>query len=83
MSLSGKLADAVADRSLQVVGLLFGCAAAAHFAFWARAPDTTFDAAVAAGDVSAALPSAAAYAQSHPAYLLAFLAGALLLLRRP
>ena len=31
MSLSGKLADLVAARPLQLVGFLFGCAAVAHF----------------------------------------------------
>jgi hypothetical protein len=83
MSLSRKLADAVAGRALQLVGVLFGGGALAHFAVWTQAPDTELDAAVATGDVATALPEIAAYAESHPAYLLAFLAGALLLVRRP
>lgn len=83
MSLSGNLADALAARSLQLVGLLFGCAGVAHFTVWAQAPDTSFDAAVATGDVSTAVPEVVSYAQSHPAYLLAFFVGAMLLVRRP
>lgn len=83
MNLADSVADALAGRALQAVGFAFGCAAVAHFAFWAKEPTTEFDSAVATGDVAAALPEVAAYAQSHPAYLLAFLAGAALLVRRP
>lgn len=82
MSLAESVAEALAGRALQLVGVVFGVAALAHFSLWARAPETEFDAAVATGDVGAALPAVAAYAQSHPAYLLALFVGAALLVRR-
>lgn len=83
MGITEELGDAVAGRPYQLIGLVFGAAAVAHFWLWAQSPEQSFDAAVATGDVGAALPEAIAYAQGHPAYLLAFLAGALLLVRRP
>lgn len=83
MSLADGVASALAERSLQFVGFAFGCLGVAHFAFWAQAPGREIEAAVATGDAASAAPEILAYAQSHPAYLLAFLAGAVLLVRRP
>ncbi|GAA0282545.1 hypothetical protein [Halobacterium noricense] len=83
MGITQTLGDALAGRAYQLVGVVFGVAAIAHFALWAQAPDQTLDTAVATGDVSAALPEAVAYAQGHPAYLLAFVVGAVLLVRQP
>jgi len=83
MSLADTFGDAVAGRPYRLIGLLFGAGAAAHFAFWARAPEHSLDTAVATGDVSTAIPEVVAYAQGHPAYLLAFVVGAVLLVRRP
>ena len=83
MGITDALGDALADRAYQLIGVAFGLAAIAHFALWAQAPGQTLDAAVATGDVSAAVPEAVAYAQGHPAYVLAFVAGAVLLVRQP
>ncbi|NIB99161.1 hypothetical protein [Halobacterium sp. R2-5] len=83
MGITESLGDAVAGRPYQLTGLVFGAAAVAHFALWAQSPGQSFDAAVATGDVSTAVPEVVAYAQGHPAYLLAFVAGAVLLVRRP
>ena len=83
MGITETLGDALAGRAYQLIGVAFGLAAIAHFALWAQAPDQTLDAAVATGDVSAAVPEAVAYAQGHPAYVLAFAVGAVLLVRRP
>lgn len=79
--LGNRLADAVADRPLQLVGLVLGCAAAAHFAAWTQSPGRTLDTAVATANLRAAAPEVAAYAQSHPAYVLAFVVGVALLFR--
>lgn len=83
MALTETLGDALADRAYQLIGVMFGVAAVVHFALWAQAPDQSLDTAVATGDVSAAMPEVVAYAQGHPAYLLAFVVGAVLLVRRP
>ncbi|MGB9963438.1 hypothetical protein [Halobacterium sp. CBA1126] len=83
MGLTDAVGDALAGRAYQLVGVAFGAAALAHFALWAQSADRTLDDAVAAGDVGAALPEVVAYAQGHPAYVLAFLLGAALLVRRP
>lgn len=83
MGLTERVAGALADRVVQVVGVLFGGLGVGHFAYWAQAPTTALDSAVATGDFAAAAPEIAAYAQGHPAYILAFLAGAVLLVRRP
>ncbi len=83
MALTETLGDALAGRAYQLIGVVFGVAAIAHFALWAQAPDQSLDTAVATGDVSAAMPEVVAYAQGHPAYLLAFVVGAVLLVRRP
>lgn len=83
MNLADSVGDVLAGRALQLVGVLFGCAAATHFVLWANAPTQEFDAAVATGDLATAVPAVLGYAQSHPAYVLAFLAAVLLLARRP
>lgn len=83
MAITETLGNALAGRAYQLIGVVFGVAAIAHFTLWAQAPDQSLDTAVATGDVSAALPEAVAYAQGHPAYLLAFLVGAVLLVRQP
>lgn len=76
-----RLANAVADSPLQLVGLVLAGAGVAHFLAWAQAPEQTFDTAVATANLGAATPELAAYAQSHPAYLLAVLAGVALFFR--
>lgn len=83
MGLTETLGDALAGRAYQLIGVVFGVAAIAHFALWAQAPDQSLDTAVATGDVSTVIPEVVAYAQGHPAYLLAFVVGAALLVRRP
>ncbi|WP_336036964.1 hypothetical protein [Halobacterium yunchengense] len=83
MSIRESVADALAGRTLQLVGAVFGVGALAHAALWAQASDRDVDAAVASEGVAAAAPAVATYAQSHPAYVLALLAGAVLLVRRP
>jgi len=83
MAITDSLGDALAGRAYQLIGLVFGAAAIAHFSLWAKAPDHALDTAVAAGDVSTAIPEVVAYAQGHPAYVLAFVAGAVLLVRQP
>ena len=83
MSLREFVADALAERALQVVGVVFGIASVAHFALWADSPAREFDPADGTGTLATAAPEMLGYAQSHPAYVLAFLAGAVLLVRRP
>jgi hypothetical protein len=83
MGITETLGNALAGRAYQLIGVVFGLAAIAHFGLWAQAPDHALDAAVATGDVSTALPEVGAYAQGHPAYVLAFVAGAVLLVRQP
>lgn len=83
MSLREGVETVLADRVLQLVGLAFGGGGIAHFWTWLRGSGEQFGDAVATGDVVAAVPEAVAYAQTHPAYLLAVVAGALLVARRP
>lgn len=83
MSFADCVGNVLAGRVLQLVGLLFGCVGIAHFVVWANAPARDFDAAGATGNITTAAPEILGYAHSHPAYVLAFLAGAVLLVRRP
>lgn len=76
-----RLANAVADSPLQLVGVVLAGVGVAHFLAWARSPEQTFDTAVATANLGAAAPELATYAQSHPAYLLAVLGGVALLFR--
>lgn len=83
MSLADSVGNVLADRVLQLVGLLFGCVGVTHFVVWANAPAREFDPAGTTQSLATAAPEILGYAQSHPAYVLAFLAGAVLLVRRP
>ncbi|MFB6072335.1 MAG: hypothetical protein ABEJ88_05130 [Halobacterium sp.] len=84
MSLESTFADGVADRTNQLVGLLFAGGAFAHFAAWSAGtgPGAAFRQSVRSGQLLAAAPEVGAYASEHPAYLLAFVAGLALLVRR-
>ena len=83
MTLRERVGTALAERALQLVGVAFGGGGIAHFWTWSRGDGQQLRAAVASGDVSAAVSTVAAYAEGHPAYVLALLAGVLLFVRRP
>lgn len=83
MTLRQWVETVLADRVLQLIGVAFGGGGIAHFWTWLRGSGEQFQGALATGDVVAAVPEAVAYAQTHPAYLLAMLAGTLLVARRP
>jgi len=84
MGLGDSIADFLAGRARQLIGVGFGCIAVGHFAFWAQGDGggAEFGNAVGDGKVLAAAPEVATYAANHPAYVVAFLVGAALLVRR-
>ena len=84
MGLGETVGDVVAGRARQLIGVAFGCIAVAHFSLWAGGDGNgeAFGTALSNGEIAAAAPEVAVYAQNHPAYLLAFLVGAALVVRR-
>lgn len=83
MTVRERVGAALAERALQLVGVAFGGSGIAHFWTWSRGDGQALRAAVASGDVPAAVSAAVAYGEGHPAYVLAVLAGTVLFVRRP
>jgi hypothetical protein len=83
MSFAGRVGDAVANRTMQVIGVLLGLGGVAHFWTWTDGAGAgqQFSNAVGTGSLLAAMPELATYAQTHPAYVAAVVAGVALLVR--
>ena len=80
-TLGSRFFEVVGSRSREFLGGVVGCVGLLHFAAWAAVGNGTgARAALEAGDLALAAGGAGGYVETHPAYVLAFVAGVAVLL---